>query len=557
MRTRIRSGIEGRSVRDTLVLYLQGLAVVAIVSVPVIHAGHIDPLTTILATTAVVVFLQIYYAFRETGHEASVSLPSLVSTATHRAKAAYERIHEPLSNHYRRRYLAWRVWSVCIFAAGALAICGSGFELYLRPPDWAWLAVVILVVLHVIVVARSASQTSFSLRQTFASTAVVLFGVGAGVVLVTIETLANALSRPHSRQPRAEQIVLNVAIPVVATYAGAFAIDGTSGLITAVLASHGLLAVTASLTLFAATSFVLTAAMTSVTIALLKGESARAVLRSRLLRLWRDFAWNAALTCALALCYGTRSWTIALMLAVVVLIHGADRLFAGKAQRHLDETNAIYVATVQSLAAVIDAKDSVLHAHTRRVQQYASEIATALGVKSDTELKAIQAAALLHDLGKIAVPNAILNKPGPLTAEEGAIVRQHATVGADIIRSIRWPYPVEPIVRHHHERWDGSGYPAGLAGTDIPLGARILAIVEAFDTLTSDKPYGTRLTEDDALAVIAEGSGSFYDPFVLDAFVKIRTTPSTIKDASAVESERIYADVSAFLTDWLVENNLA
>jgi putative nucleotidyltransferase with HDIG domain len=155
------------------------------------------------------------------------------------------------------------------------------------------------------------------------------------------------------------------------------------------------------------------------------------------------------------------------------------------------------------------------------VQRYAVDLATAIGVQDETQLKAIQAAAVLHDTGKIAVPEAILNKPGPLTSDEFAVMKQHATVGADIISAVNFPYPVEPIVRHHHENWDGTGYPAGLVGTEIPIGARILAVVDCFDALTSDRPYRARMEDGEALEIIAERRGRMYDPLVVDVFLRI------------------------------------
>ena len=188
------------------------------------------------------------------------------------------------------------------------------------------------------------------------------------------------------------------------------------------------------------------------------------------------------------------------------------------ANKHLEELNTLYLATVQTLAAAIDAKDQVTHGHIRRVQHYAVELAKALGVRDQLQLKAIQAAAVLHDTGKIAVPEAILNKPGPLDRDEFAIMKQHAAVGADIISAINFPYPVEPIVRHHHENWDGSGYPTGLVGTAIPIGARILAVADCFDALTSDRPYRLSMSDAEALAIISDRRGKTDDPLVVDTF---------------------------------------
>src|SRR5438094_7979336 len=154
----------------------------------------------------------------------------------------------------------------------------------------------------------------------------------------------------------------------------------------------------------------------------------------------------------------------------------------------------------------IDAKDQITHGHIRRVQIFAVGLAKEMGVTESAQIKAIEAAALLHDMGKLAVPEYILNKPGPLTTAEFEKMKLHASVGADILSAIEFPYPVVPIVRHHHENWDGSGYPIGLRATDIPIGARILSVVDCFDALTSDRPYRPRLADEDALTILREGS---------------------------------------------------
>ena len=169
----------------------------------------------------------------------------------------------------------------------------------------------------------------------------------------------------------------------------------------------------------------------------------------------------------------------------------------------------------------IDAKDQITHGHVRRVQAYAIGLAHAVGVTSETELKAIEAAALLHDMGKLAIPEHILNKPGKLTAAEYETMKQHANIGADILSAIEFPYPVVPIVRYHHENWDGRGYPQGLSGDNIPIGARILAVVDCFDALTSDRPYRPRLADTEALRILRERSGNMYDPALVETFTKI------------------------------------
>jgi len=185
---------------------------------------------------------------------------------------------------------------------------------------------------------------------------------------------------------------------------------------------------------------------------------------------------------------------------------------------HIAQLNVL-VSTVHTLSTAIDARDDVTPRHVRRVQHGTLALARELGVTDEGTLCGLEAAALLHDTGKIAVPEHILNKPGRLTASEFETMKRHAQIGAQILASIEFPYPVAPVVRHHHENWDGTGYPDGLKGEEIPLGARILSVVDCFDALTSDRPYRRRMTEQEALRIIVDRRGIMYDPAVVDAFV--------------------------------------
>jgi putative nucleotidyltransferase with HDIG domain len=182
--------------------------------------------------------------------------------------------------------------------------------------------------------------------------------------------------------------------------------------------------------------------------------------------------------------------------------------------------NDLYLATIKALAMAIDAKDQVTHGHIRRVQVFAVGLADAVGITDEPTLKSIEAGALLHDIGKIAVPEHILNKPGKLTPAEYERMKAHATIGAEILSGIDFPYPVIPIVRHHHENWDGTGYPDGLKGEDIPIGARILSVADCFDALTSDRPYRRALSTEAALDILRERSGSMYNPHIVETFIE-------------------------------------
>ncbi len=214
--------------------------------------------------------------------------------------------------------------------------------------------------------------------------------------------------------------------------------------------------------------------------------------------------------------------TVLLTGPVVYLIYRSYRLYLNRLEaekRHAEEMASLHLRTIEALALAIEAKDHTTHDHLQRVQVYAKELARALHL-SDTEQHALEAAALLHDIGKLAVPEHIISKPGRLTPEEFDKMKIHPIVGAEILERVRFPYPVAPIVRAHHEKWDGSGYPSGLHGGSIPIGARILAAVDCLDALASDRQYRRALPLEEAMKVVRSESGKAFDPRVVDALAK-------------------------------------
>ena len=176
---------------------------------------------------------------------------------------------------------------------------------------------------------------------------------------------------------------------------------------------------------------------------------------------------------------------------------------------------------VEALSRVMAARDGSTHEHAERVQRAAVALAREIGITDSAMLDAISVAALLHDVGKLGIPDDVLSKPGPLTNEEYDVVKQHVLIGADILASVSFPAPLRLIVRHHHEHWNGSGYPDGLHGHDIPIGARVLAIVDCYDALISDRPYRRALSHGCAIAMIHDGRSQMYDPEIVEAFLGI------------------------------------
>jgi diguanylate cyclase (GGDEF)-like protein/putative nucleotidyltransferase with HDIG domain len=217
--------------------------------------------------------------------------------------------------------------------------------------------------------------------------------------------------------------------------------------------------------------------------------------------------------------------TSLLVLPLIYWVYRSYRLYLGRLEaekervevekRHVEEIASLNMRTIEALALAIEAKDHTTHTHLHRVRTYAVEIAKELNLSSD-ETEALRAAALLHDIGKLAVPEQIISKPGRLTPEEFEKMKVHPLVGAEILERVAFPYAVAPIVRSHHERWDGSGYPDGLRGEEIPIGARILAAVDCLDALASHRQYRPALPLIEAMAGVKERAGTWFDPRVVE-----------------------------------------
>ena len=249
--------------------------------------------------------------------------------------------------------------------------------------------------------------------------------------------------------------------------------------------------------------------------------------RKSLLNVWRDrhfwefryYLAGSAGAGLLALLAKVAGWQAAFLL--LPLLHFVQRsrcLYPGRLRAEKDdseEVSALHLRTIEALALAIEAKDNTTHDHLRRVQIYAMEIGKDLGLDGSA-LKALQAAALLHDIGKLAIPEHIISKPGKLTPDEFDKMKIHPIVGAEILERVQFPYPAAPIVRSHHERWNGTGYPDGLQREEIPIGARILSAVDCLDALATDRPYRRAVPLEEAIEVVVSEAGHSYDPTVVE-----------------------------------------
>jgi diguanylate cyclase (GGDEF)-like protein/putative nucleotidyltransferase with HDIG domain len=256
--------------------------------------------------------------------------------------------------------------------------------------------------------------------------------------------------------------------------------------------------------------------------------------KQNLIKVWHEcYVWalpyyllGATLVCLIHWVNQNLGWEFSLLaMPVAWAVYRSYRLYIGRLETekerveqekaHVEEMNALHIRTIETLALAIEAKDQTTHEHLRRVQYYAIEIGKEMGL-SEMELEALRAASLLHDIGKLAVPEHILTKPGKLTLQEYEKMKIHPLVGAEILKQVNFPYPVAPIVKAHHERWDGTGYPVGLKGDEIPRGARILSAVDCLDALASDRQYRRALPLDQAMAFVLNESGTGFDPEVVE-----------------------------------------
>jgi putative nucleotidyltransferase with HDIG domain len=336
-------------------------------------------------------------------------------------------------------------------------------------------------------------------------------------------------------KPKLLQTAFNISVLVVAVVIAAKVFDYSHHHFAEIL-GLGLLA----LTYFCANTFPIAAI-----IGLTEGK--------RIFSVWSNYRWTLgyyAIGASMAWVIGTLphgiQWEFPIIcLPLVYLVHRSNRTHLTQMENeraHMQALNGLHLRTIEALALAIDAKDHTTHDHLQRVQLYAVEIGKDLAL-SEQELEALTAAAVLHDIGKLAVPESIISKPGKLTRSEFEKMKIHPVVGAEILERVEFPYPVVPIVRSHHEKWDGSGYPYGLRGEEIPIGARILSAVDCLDALASDRQYRRALPLDEAMARVASESGTAFDPKVVRALqaryreleARARTTETPVQPPLSVD----------------------
>ena len=414
--------------------------------------------------------------------------------------------------------LAARLYVAAMIAAGAAAVTMQLPSLQLPHPALfaSLFALSVLTSALKVDLPIGVGSSCISLSYAADFTALLLLGPAPTVLIAVASAWTQCSFRMKQRNPAYKTLfsMACLAVTVVAASRAYEWLGGTYGQISSLQALVG-----ASMAYFLVNSTAVAAAFALST-------------RRDVFQVWHDnFLWSITSYVVGAIAAGivvevwqrVGQWETSLAVLPLALTYRTYRIYLDRIaeeQRRVAEWTQLHRESTEVLARAIQAKDAAGTRHIERVQYYAASLARRAAL-SDIDTQAVETAALLHDIGKLAVPEHILSKPGPLTAHERKKMQIHAQVGAEIVDAVAYPAPVAPLIRSHHERWDGLGYPAGLRGEDIPLGARILAVVDTYDALTSDRPYRRSLAPDEALALLEREAGKAFDPALVRYFAEI------------------------------------
>ena len=381
-------------------------------------------------------------------------------------------------------------------------------------------------------------MATLSVNYLFILVGIVVFDLPQAMILGTAGTLTQCLWRPRVR-PKTVQIAFSISSIILGIIAGHRVFHGPlNGLLGEM---NPLLLLITALVYFVVNSTLVAGVIAFTERRMLHTTwyetcfwvspyyLAASSIAWLIVELSKQTAWSAAIV----------------LLPLVYFIYHSYRVYLDRLEKdkeHAEEMAGLHLRTIEALALAIEAKDATTHLHLQRVRVYAMEIGRELGLDGQ-ELDALQAAALLHDIGKLAVPEHIISKPGKLTPEEFEKMKIHPLVGAEILAEVRFPYPVVPIVRAHHEKWDGSGYPFGLSAMEIPIGARILSAVDCLDALASDRQYRRALPLDEAMGIVRSESGKSFDPQVVEVLERRYVELERLAGLAGGEKKQLSMDI--------------
>ena len=407
---------------------------------------------------------------------------------------------------------------VTVSVVGLMVFAYAGCVLAFRPINFDWLLLALVTILMVsrIDIGITEAGSPITLSETFIFVSVLLYGTHAAVVLAGLEAAARTLQFKDRRR----MALFNAAAMSISIFVSSVAVSLTFGEFQPLNSDLVRLVLVAGM--LALIHFALNSTMMSIADAI---NNTRSVIDT-----WKEsLLWTSVsvLTGAVSACLIVKLITAVSFYAFIISVpiltvtYFTYKVYLDRVEtsnRHAEQMAELHLKTIEALAIAIDAKDEVTADHVYRVQIYSTGLARLFGL-SGPEIEALKAGALLHDIGKLAVPDHILNKPGVLTPAEFEKMKVHTIVGAEILERVGFPYPVVPVVRHHHERWDGRGYPDKLRGDEIPMTARILTLADCFDAVREDRNYRKAMTRDEAIAMLNEGSGTVFDPNVVRTFL--------------------------------------
>ena len=421
--------------------------------------------------------------------------------------------------------------SAQIYILASIALSGVllSVALFIYPVHWD-LSLALIIGVAVVASVSKVDLTVPNGRMNL-SNAVVFLAImlrhtlSAGMIVAAVSAVAGAI--PRARRPDgtyAHRTWYKPALSVANLLQSAF-IAGLLWMVAAgSAADEGAITTRflAGVLLTSCSYFVVNTVGISVAMALSQGSDIRALWKENFRWTFPGYLYAACASGGAAILYSRLGLGSFLLLPPVYVVSYSYKLYLEKINtelRHVHELNELNGRVIGTLAMTIEAKDRYTHKHVERVREYALAIARELGV-SGPELEAVRIGSMVHDIGKIAVPEMILTKPGKLTPEEFERMKVHVNVGVKILEAVNFPFPAVDAVAAHHERWDGNGYPNGLKGEEIPIVGRIVAIADGFDALTSDRHYRKGMSHEDALKLMDSQKGQQYDPVGIEALVR-------------------------------------
>jgi diguanylate cyclase (GGDEF)-like protein/putative nucleotidyltransferase with HDIG domain len=418
-----------------------------------------------------------------------------------------------------------KLFAAIVSLVGCGALVYSMFRLHLNPVrlDWMLVLAVTMLLCWRAEVWIPGVRSKITLTDVFVCIAILMLGPWAAAALASIEGLARS-ARGNTRSVAATALVNMGAMNIAVLSASLLSVRLFGPLDRLLYESGRLHELALAIGVITLTNYLVNSSLAAAVVALARGR--------KVLKTWTEnYLWAspaffiggaaAGVICKAITVFGFYSFVISI--PILLLTYVAYRSYLGRVEtsnRHIEGLTKLHLATVESLTMAIDAKDDLSRGHIQRVRKLAEGLARAVSYPED-QMEGLKAAALLHDIGKLAVPEYILSKPGKLTAAEYSKVMIHPVVGADILSNVEFPYEVVPIVKHHHERYDGTGYPNGLKGEEIPFGARILTVVDCYEALTTNRPHRSRYTRQQALDLMRSEKGRTFDPVVLEVFFSI------------------------------------